>query len=300
MEVKSNVKQRRMDRMKQLSESTLRPAGQVSWKREELPYVDINRVKEPQYETDDLRFQDPEFAWKQRDRFRNERPASWGQINNNYEEYERKRNGWIKPPSARQLWVKLGVAALLFGVSFGTFQTDHPYALKGREWVTKALTEDYNFALAAAWYESKFSGLPAILPASWRHEDPEIQKVSTVNARQMYAPVTGRILTSYTEAEPMIKVETAAVEAKAMDTGRVLAVQTAADNLVQVVIQHADGLQSTYGGLSQSTVKKYDWIKGGETIGRIAADNQSKSGRLLFAVKKDNQWIDPTDVVPFD
>ncbi|MDF2669225.1 MAG: peptidase [Paenibacillus sp.] len=300
MEVKSNVKQRRMDRMKQLSESGHMQDQQVIQSRNQLPRVSGQSVKETFFEPDDLRFQDPEFAWKQRDRFRNENASSWRPVSHNYEEFEKKRGGWLKPPSGRQLWVKLGVAAVLFAVSFATFQTDHPYALQGRQWITKALTEDYNFAGAAAWYESKFSGLPAILPAFWRHEAPETQKASAVNARQLYAPVIGKIIIPFTEAEPMIRLETTSGDVRAMDSGRIVTVQVGADNLTQIVIQHADGLQTTYTGLAQSAVKRYDWIKGGETIGRLVTDSsQVRTSRLGFAVKKDNQWIDPTDVVPF-
>jgi stage IV sporulation protein FA len=306
MEVKSNVKQRRMDRMKQLSQSSLPPNQNVLWKREELPYTGgpSPSLNEPLREPVDERWQDPEYVWNQRDRYRSERASLLTPISHNRIEYpvERsyRRSRLLDPPTSRQIWVKFGIAAVIFLLALGTFRFDHPLALKGRQWVTTALTTDYNFAAAAAWYESKFSGLPAILPASWRRPDPETQKASAVNARQLYAPVSGRIVTPYTVTDPMMAIETSSGEAKAIDAGRILAVTTGTDTHIQVVIQHANGLQSTYGGLSQTTVKKYDWIKGGEIVGQVAAGAGNKAGRLLFALKKDNQWIDPTEVVPFD
>lgn len=308
MEVKSNVKQRRIDRMRQLSEPSpqrqLQPQAQRQQQRQSIPNVlPTTTTQEPVHLPTDERWLDPEFVWNQRDRYRSE-SSEWTSPSYNRIDYPIERtytgNRWLSPPTRRQLWVKFGVSAVIFALALGTFRFDHPLTLKGRQWITSALTTDYDFTATAAWYEAKFSGLPAILPASWRRADPETQKASTVNARQLYSPITGQIIVPYTLSDPMITIETASGEAKAVDAGRIIAVTTGTDNRVTVVIQHANGLQSTYGGLSATTIKKYDWIKGGEIVGQISAGAGNKTGRLQFAMKKDNQWIDPLDVVPFD
>ncbi|WP_164821709.1 M23 family metallopeptidase [Paenibacillus koleovorans] len=332
MEIKSNVRQRRMDRMKQLTES--RPAAVPVPDKLSRRDVPQPRLQPPRAETlpiypnqstpaaYDSRWEDPEFAWNQRDRFRSERSGGWKRLEGTASGVSTSSSaslyggrGWLTAPSKRQIAIKLGIAAALFAVAYGMFQSEHPLALKGRHWVTASLTQDYEFAKAAAWYESKFSGLPAVLPASWRRADPETQKASTVNARQMYAPVVGTIVSPYTPAEPRIWIETAAdAEVKALDAGRVSLITTGTDGLRQVVVQHANGLETTYGNLKETSLGRYDWVKGGETIGRAAAaatgpsssasasagSGTSKTGKLLFGLKKDDQWIDPTDVVVFD
>lgn len=312
MEIKSNVRQRRMDRMKQLAErkpthpttmdSGLYPRDRLPSERLPVPQDAPPPLQTKEYI--DERWLDPEFVWKQRDRYRSEQAPLWtSSPPRDYRDPASKTPNWRNPFGGNQFWLKVGISAVLFALGAAAFRFDHPLALKGRQWVTTALTTDYNFEAARAWYASKFSGLPAVLPASWRRADPEAQKAATVNARQLFSPVVGKIVTPYTVTDPMMAIEPASAqgEAKAMDAGRVLAVTTGPDGRVQVAIQHADGLQSTYGGLAQTTLKKYDWIKGGEPVGVIAASSgNSKAGRLLFAVKKDNQWIDPTDVVTFD
>ncbi|MNR41898.1 Stage IV sporulation protein FA [compost metagenome] len=67
-----------------------------------------------------------------------------------------------------------------------------------------------------------------------------------------------------------------------------------------VQIQHAGGYYSIYGHLSSTNVQQGDWVEGGEGIGSLKTSDAGNPKALYFALKKDGQYIDPSDVVPFD
>jgi stage IV sporulation protein FA len=65
-----------------------------------------------------------------------------------------------------------------------------------------------------------------------------------------------------------------------------------------VIIQHANGMETWYGWLQDLNVKEKDWVKGGQLIGQVA---QTKGQSLIyFALKKENQFINPASVISFE
>lgn len=240
---------------------------------------------------------DPEYVWKRQER---QRWSTLAQLGDSSRDPNREDRNW-KPPSVRQIWVKLGISAVLFGAIWGMFQIDHPLARQGRQWVRTALTEEYDYSKMAAWYERHFAGLPAILPALGGKTDPAAQKASSTSLGRLYAPVHGKIVDRLTEGELGITLRTEPeAPVAAIDTGRVVAVNANSDKGTVVVIQHASGLQSTYGWLAETPLKIHDWVKGGETIGSVTTDAAGGAGKLYVAVRKDNQYMNPAEVIPFD
>jgi stage IV sporulation protein FA len=243
------------------------------------------------------RLDDPEYVWKSQEQSR------WSQL-----ERQTARSGprssreELKPPSVRQIWLKLGVSAVLFAAVWGMFHLDHPAAQRGQGWVRAALQRDFDFRAAAVWYEHRFGGLPAFLPAlGGSKADPEAQKAGSSSLQRLYAPVHGKITGKSDDGEQGITIRTEPEAAvAAIDTGRVIAVTTGTDRATEIVIQHAGGLQSKYGWIIGSTLKQYDWVEGGETIGKVTTDAAGGAGKLYIAVKKDNQYVVPTDVIAFD
>ncbi|TMV52915.1 hypothetical protein FE783_01615 [Paenibacillus mesophilus] len=318
MEVKSNVRQRRMDRMKQIiaseqgeHRSDVRPVRSggsraqgpaktsYGWTQDnEYGKTERERgVREEEPQRIDYSREDPEYVWKRQERERwssFERapgPASDGWM----------ESGGLKPPTVRQIWIKLGISAVLFAGIWGMFRIDHPMADQGRQWVKAALTEDYDFSAVAAWYEREFGGLPAFLPSLRAKADPEAQKASSPSLQRLYSPVRGKVVGAAANGDPGVTIRTEPEAAvAALDTGRVVSVSTATDKATVVVIQHAGGLQSTYGWLKGTSLKPNDWVKGGETIGSVTTDAAGGAGKLYVAVKKDNQYVNPAEVVSFD
>lgn len=311
MEMKSNIRQRRMDRMKQILASEREeyphpaaPSGAAGSGRHYHTYPDgrpgvpIDSFREAvpmqqEYGPED----DPEYVWKRQEK---ERWSSFEQ-GPRIDDRFRKRDVGLKPPSKRQIWIKLALSAALFGGVWGMFRIDHPLTERGRQWVSAALTEDYNFAAAAAWYERNFGGLPAFLPAFGEKTTPQAQKANSSSLQHLIAPIHGKIVEAAKEGELGITIRTEPeASVAAIDTGRVTAVNTATDKGTVLVVQHANGLQSTYGWLQSTNLKVHDWVKGGETIGVVTTDAAGGAGKLYVAVKKDNQSLDPAEVIPFD
>ena len=71
-----------------------------------------------------------------------------------------------------------------------------------------------------------------------------------------------------------------------------------------VVIEHENGLVSTYGSLdSELLVEKGDEIKGGETIGKVSATATSESdagAHLHFSLTDDGKKIDPASYLEIE
>ncbi|WP_146250273.1 M23 family metallopeptidase [Paenibacillus flagellatus] len=333
MEIKSNVRQRRLDRMKQIVASDHggrldagEPAGTAGGNprppagagRYGSGMAPDRRIRKgaaesegsPGYRADGPlpagerlddrfggRFDDPEYVWKrqERDRWSSWESPSVGGRGGTFDD------GGLKPPSVRQIWVKLGISAVLFGAVWGLFRIDHPLADRGQQWVRAALTEDYDFSSVAVWYERTFGGLPAFLPAFRDKSGPEAQKASSTELHKLYAPVHGKIVAKASAGDLGITLRTEPeAPVVALDTGRVIAVSTGTDKGTVVVVQHTGGLQSTYGWLDRTTLKKHDWVKGGEPIGSVTTDPAGGAGKLYVAVKKDDQYVSPTEVVSFD
>lgn len=322
MEVKSNVRQRRMNRMKQIvaseqaedhrdvplvRNSAARYRGiETSYRRNEDENSEsIDRAdsgESPLYRGGgplyrDERYDDPEYIWKSQEKER------WTSL----ERATFRSSGTgrdsrtLTPPTVRQIWFKLGISAVLFAAVWGMFQIDHPAAERGKSWVRAALHEDYDFQAAAAWYERRFGGLPAFLPAIRAKSDPEAQKASSASLQKLYAPVHGKIMSKAEGDELGITIRTEPEAAVAtIDTGRVVAVNVGTDKATTIHIQHAGGIQSIYGWITGTSLKINDWVKGGETIGKVTTDAAGGAGKLYVAIKKDNQYVHPAEVISFD
>lgn len=337
MSVKSNIRERRQHRVKQIMAS----GGRSAPDGERLPYPATadygyqqrERV-EPESEISERRWEnhpdsppmeegpeyrrnqeipergwndDPEAMWKRQER------ELWMSLNDSRYGPPRRGNP-VQPetdggagaagggPSFRRgrIVVRLALSAALFAGVWFMFRLDHPYAETGKRWVTAALTEEYDFAAVAAWYEREFRGLPAILPTLRPQGAPEAQKANS-SPHSLYAPVKGSIVETERSNALGVTLQTAAFAAVvALDTGRVASVTGGGDQGTVVVIQHANGLQSTYGWLSDTSLKKNDWVEGGERIGSVTTDAASRTGKLYVAVQKEGRYVPPSEVVAFD
>ncbi|WP_248927397.1 M23 family metallopeptidase [Paenibacillus hamazuiensis] len=300
MEVKDKVRRRRMDRIKELRET----GPHASFPFKEAYYGEEDKQPQPPLYHNPYRdnhpMNDPEYVWKmkwERDM------AEAGKERWNPDERFR-----FEPPSKGQIRTKLILSVFAFAAVWGLFQINHPFAQKGRDYVRTALTESYDFKQLAAWYEKQFNGTPSLLPALRSIKSEEAEKVSNMT-KHYFTPVQGKIITSFEPSRLGITVQTKeGSPVFALDTGRVIYSGNKEDTGYTVVIQHANGLQSTYGWLEQPRVEVNDWIKGGETVGTAGKNNSAALGgasggqgaALYFALTREGKFINPTEVVSFD
>ncbi|MNH38128.1 Stage IV sporulation protein FA [compost metagenome] len=85
-----------------------------------------------------------------------------------------------------------------------------------------------------------------------------------------------------------------------METGRVLLVHDQGEEGSTIVIQHAGKRVSVYGNLGLAAVKENDWVAAGERIGQLMRSDDSETSLLFFALKENDQYIDPVGVIPID
>ncbi|WP_166238829.1 M23 family metallopeptidase [Paenibacillus turpanensis] len=337
MNIKDNVRKRRQDRMRQLQENAARFTSTRSYASVSERYPPHHSGAElparspfaPQAE--DERLNDPEYVWKQREKqlFGAEEEeyrsagaggdaadsaagsTSWyasyasGAGSGSYtppyyapQRNEERWKEWNTPPTAKQLRLKLIICAALFGAVWLLFQSEHPYAKTVQGHIETALKEDIHFDELAVWYEENFKGAPSFLPAFQEWTSRFSSKAVSAKETVYYAPVLGRITESFAESGEGVSVQTEpGAPVSAMDSGRVIFVgQTEATGLT-VIVQHPNYIQSVSGNLAAADVKVNDWVKGGQQIGLIAAEGAQP---FYFAVKKHDQYFDPSGVIPFD
>lgn len=290
MVIKDKVKQRRLERLRHLRESSEVSQGNGSSHRSSpsLDFLVPNRQVEemPLYADPDWRrrMEDPEFAWRQK---------LMMDMSNDPE------RGLLTPPSPRRIAFKLLISGALFASIYGMFHLDKPWANQGKLYITAALTQSYDFTAVSAWYADKFGGAPSFIP-SFNRAGNEAVIVST-SKRTLFAPAKGSVLIRYDGTlHKGVKLNTAEfAPVYAMDTGQVIYAGTTADTGVTVMIRHPGGLESLYGGLSEATVAVGDWMKVGEPIGKASAKDSAK-GNLYFSVMKEGVTINPADVITFD
>jgi stage IV sporulation protein FA len=246
----------------------------------------------------DPRYRDPEYVWKhRRELYPNlyDTPA--------YRDEATTR----KPPAPRRrrlMLGKLALSALLFALIWGLFQLDisSPLALKAKQYVQSAMTDDFQFNAIAAWYEQHFQGAPSLIPAFGdKRSGDNSRKVNAPAGVSFVSPVKGAVVGAFNAQSEGVTVQTAlAAPVKAAAAGVVVSVGIKDGQGLSVVVRHSGQYETTYGQLTSANVNKNDWVAEGALLGQ-ASDNSAKTaGQLFFAVSRNGRYIDPADVVTFD
>lgn len=294
MVTKDKVKQRRLERLRHLRESSEASLGHGS-SFNSSPSSSPPLYALPPRQQEDLplyadsdwrrRMEDPEFAWRQK--MMMDRASADGE------------NGLFSPPSPRKIAIKLLISGVLFAAIYGMFQLDKPWAIRGKLAITAALTQSYDFTAFSNWYTDKFGSSPSFIP-TFNRTGNEAVIVST-SKRTLFAPAKGSVLIHFDGVQHKgVNINTAEyAPVYAMDTGQVIFAGKTADTGLTIQIRHPGGLESLYGGLSEVSVSTGDWMKVGEPIGKASAKDQVK-GTLYFSVLKEGLPINPSEVISFD
>ncbi|MEK3731406.1 MULTISPECIES: M23 family metallopeptidase [Paenibacillus] len=309
MDIKSSVRHRREARIRELLEGgagqddgfeltpTVRDHSQEPGQRtsgvravQEAPSPRPGGRLEPLAAGDEP---DPEKLWKQRYR------------------------SWYGPPGAdpedpgepprrasfmNSLLRRLVVSTLVFGLVWGVFNIQHPWAVRAQAFVIESLSREMDFQAAQAWYEDHFGGAPSFIPIFGQTEGSSTK----VNAHStLAAPLEGRLVQSFAVDLKGIVLEAtggslANREVRSIETGRVLEVKETPDNGYTIVIQHTGERRAMYSRLGETHLKVNDWVEGGEVIGILSLSEAGGLPALYFELKEGNRSVDPAEVIPFD
>lgn len=183
-------------------------------------------------------------------------------------------------------------AALVLGIGI-MFKSNNPSLEQARTTVQKVMQEEFQFAAVSNWYEGQFGKPLTLLPT------PQTQ--SAQKEKNYAVPASGKVLQSFKANGQGVFVQTninAPVDA--MNEGVAVFVGKKEGLGNTIIIQHADGTESWYGNLSEATIALYDYVKQKQKIGVVANSEDGKSGTFYFALKKENQFIDPIQVISFE
>ncbi|MDQ0110842.1 M23 family metallopeptidase [Paenibacillus harenae] len=304
MNTKDSVKLRRQQKIKQLLEQ--QPVGQEN----EVPFYGGGPTDSPLYyepidreRADEL---DPEVAWKT-----NPNPwASWREdarfgehktfIKSSYDPTRHAKSP-RKNPFRREFMWKVAIAVLLFGGVWAMFNNDSEWSLQGQAIVKNALTEEIDFAAAAAWYKETFAGAPSFIPIFEDNPDEAIGADGTVRLPVVAPLQDGALVRTFAELLNGVELAGASEETVvAVETGQVILLTDGDDKGASIVIQHANKRVSVYGKLGETTVKADDWVEAGDPIGKLLKSKGTEPSLLYFAVMENDEYVDPLDVIPFD
>ncbi len=201
---------------------------------------------------------------------------------------------WRETPTRKQRYYKLAVCLLLYAGIWMTFHSNHPYAELAENQVRRALTVPYDFSKASAWYARHIGQWPSLLPAFNQNRSSQ--------GKAIYAkPAGGAIIRSYsTSTQGIWMTAEPARDVRTISTGLVRSVNQAADGTWTVVIRHTDQVESIYSGLDQAAVNKNDWLNSGVRIGTAKRDADRGVGVLYFAIRRNQVYLDPRDVIALD
>ncbi|MFC0188019.1 peptidoglycan DD-metalloendopeptidase family protein [Fictibacillus aquaticus] len=192
-------------------------------------------------------------------------------------------------------------AVCLFLLAGILFKHDSAAALKGQSYIKEAFSEEFQFAAVKGWYEKQFGKPLALLPGGLEENSG---KKETASQKPYAIPAAGgKVYQSFNKNGEGVVVSTG--ERQTVETaneGYVIYAGKKDKTGYTVIIQHENEEESWYGMLEEidDSIKLYDYIKQGTVLGRVSQSEDEKSGRFYFALKKGDEFIDPSKVIPFD
>ncbi|WP_059049653.1 M23 family metallopeptidase [Paenibacillus senegalimassiliensis] len=297
MDVKTNVRKRREQRIRELTmqgQVKLTPAERD--KISDRPTVSYFERLGTAESAEGIE-RDPELLWK-RGQGRWQAPYAGA--------YGGDGDGGDSGPKSSiwsAMFARLMISAMLFAGFWGIHHYEPSWASPIRVFVAQSLTEEMDFKAIETWYTSHFGGAPSFIPIFETHEEDSLK----VGAQSGFTPplegsLAGPFALSLKGVEivPDTVRSAGVVQVRSIETGRILSVANDALTGLTVTVQHAGGYVSVYGRLDQISVDKGDWLEGGDVLGTLPQFVQTPRPTLYFALKKEDRYIDPADVVPLD
>ncbi|MGM0844085.1 MAG: peptidoglycan DD-metalloendopeptidase family protein [Bacillota bacterium] len=189
----------------------------------------------------------------------------------------------------------LGTSVLVLCTAI-LFQNGTPGFDKARSYVQQTMTKEFQFAAVSTWYEDQFGKPLALLPEGKEGGIPDAAE--TVE----YAlPASGKVVENFKSNGQGIMVETTKGSSVEAMKGGLVTFAGKKEGLGQtVIIQHDDKSESWYGHLNTIEVTQYAAVKSGDPVGTVTDEETTATGEFYFAIKKEDAFIDPIQVIPFE
>lgn len=188
---------------------------------------------------------------------------------------------------------KILAASVLFLVVAVIFKHPAEQLDMTRNYVTKTMNQEFQFASISSWYENTFGKPIAFLP-------PKEKTTKTVDGS--YAlPASGKITQTFeTNGEGIIVESSKGSKVEAINAGVVIFAGTKEGIGKTIIIQHDNHSESWYGQLASFNVALYGSVKKGEQIGQMTRSEDGAKGTFYLAIKENDKFVDPKKVISFE
>lgn len=188
----------------------------------------------------------------------------------------------------RKVFFRLFASVLMFLTAATLLQTNVAVLKSAKQVTAHFLQDEFPFAKVNEWYVTSF-GAPISLTSL---SSPK----KTDNGS---FPVDGEVVETFATNGTGIMISLPGKEhIGAYDRGVVVFAGNHPETKKTVMIQHADGTKTTYGYLQSVDVHVYATVEANSKIGTYQASE--KVNGFYFQMEKDNEYIDPTKVIPVD
>ena len=188
--------------------------------------------------------------------------------------------------------MKMLLASILFITVAIVFRHPSEKLETARQKVTAGFEQELQFAYISNWYEETFGKPLAFLPSDINGTDPIANHVSA----DYIIPIDGEVIETFTTNGNGIRLQAEVDDqASAIGDGIVTFAGKKEGLGNTVVVQHVDKSESWYGELDSVNVRLSDRVSKGDKVGTV-----SGTGIIFFALKKENEYIDPNQVIPFE
>lgn len=204
---------------------------------------------------------------------------------NNYDFKEKSSKGFVTGLMMRGI-----LSGILFFSVALLMSTNHALFVKPQEMANQLLRNDFPFAKVNSWYRDVFGSPLAFSP----------QPVDLPEEHQeAVMPVTGDIIETFQTNGTGVKISPGKeTDIVAHHEGVVVFAGRNPDTGRTIVVQHADGTNSSYGNLTDIDVHLYQYVTANERIGTFAPTESSDA--VYFSLEKDNTFLDPVKVIVVD
>jgi len=245
----------------------------------------------------EVRTDDPELWWKLKQQHEKAKvEVEEGDASSELETLSSEHQPTKKP--SLSFWhhfkYQLYISLIIFIVFVFVQKLDESRPIKAVTWLEAQLHNQIPFVEISNWYEQNFSGSPSFIPI-FNNKSQQVMTKQTSDI--LVLPVlNGIVVRSFADSLTGIELSTEkGAEVLAVDEGRVVFVRDEADT---VIIQHSNQYVTIYSKLAVTNVELNQWVKAGEKIGSMS--NVHQNPLLFYAIKKEDQYIDPLGVISFD
>ncbi len=188
------------------------------------------------------------------------------------------------------LMFKAIFAGILFFSTALLIHTDKAMFAKPQELAVSLLQDEFPFAKVNVWYQDIFGSPLAFSPQP--ETSPKMEHGGVM-------PVSGDITETFQVNGKGVKISPGReVDVSAHQDGVVVFAGKTADTEKTIIVQHADGTNSSYGFLKDFDVHMYQYVTANQRIGKFTPDAGREA--MYFSIEKENLFLDPVEVIEVD